>query len=444
MRIHRIKISNILGVEALEYEAGQFNLIEGANAAGKTSVLEALKALVVEGGHDATLLRHGAKQGEVVVVFEQEQEHAELHGRLTVTDESTRRQLTSPEHGEVSKVRQVLARLTDAAAANPIAFLTAKPKERIELLLDTIPLRLTHEQIQEAVGVSYETTAGLDLDNTHALQIIEELRKRIYDDRTGVTRAAKEKRTTIAEVEPGLGTCSEDPVAAMKDMDVHLDKVEAWRESEITKSDTIRARLVQEAQFAYESAVAAAQTTRLNAVTAATVAYEKDVAHIQARVIPEREKMLRRRTELEQELRMVGARAMVTAFKTQATELEGKAKLLTGALEKIEGLKGTLLKTLPIKGLEVENGEIYYKGVPFPRLNTAQQIKISLALVRLRAPRAKGIQPVFIDGLEKLDPDNRAAFEAAARECSGIQWFVANVTAGPLSITDGGQERRKA
>ncbi|CAH1654942.1 Exonuclease SbcC [Hyphomicrobiales bacterium] len=60
MKIHHIRISNILGVDQLEFEAGQFNEISGQNGTGKTSVLEAIKS-VTQTGHDATLLRKGAE-----------------------------------------------------------------------------------------------------------------------------------------------------------------------------------------------------------------------------------------------------------------------------------------------------------------------------------------------------------------------------------------------
>ena len=56
MRISHLKISNILGIDELEFDAGKFNEVSGPNGAGKTSVLEAVKAALGQ-GHDATLLR---------------------------------------------------------------------------------------------------------------------------------------------------------------------------------------------------------------------------------------------------------------------------------------------------------------------------------------------------------------------------------------------------
>ena len=58
LRIAHLKISNILGIDELEFSPAGFNDIRGKNGTGKTSVLEAIKAATGK-GHDATLLRKG-------------------------------------------------------------------------------------------------------------------------------------------------------------------------------------------------------------------------------------------------------------------------------------------------------------------------------------------------------------------------------------------------
>ena len=66
MKVNKITISNILGLESYEIKPGQFTAITGANGQGKTSALDAIKA-AVGGGHDATLLRNGATEGRIVL-----------------------------------------------------------------------------------------------------------------------------------------------------------------------------------------------------------------------------------------------------------------------------------------------------------------------------------------------------------------------------------------
>ena len=65
MRVAHVRISNILGIEEIEFAPGGFTEVSGGNGAGKTSVLEAIRA-ALRGGNDATLLRNGADRGEIV------------------------------------------------------------------------------------------------------------------------------------------------------------------------------------------------------------------------------------------------------------------------------------------------------------------------------------------------------------------------------------------
>src|SRR6185503_12529101 len=64
MKITKIEISNIRGIESLVIEPGTFTVISGRNAQGKSSVIAGLQALV-SGGHDPGLIRKGAESGSV-------------------------------------------------------------------------------------------------------------------------------------------------------------------------------------------------------------------------------------------------------------------------------------------------------------------------------------------------------------------------------------------
>src|SRR5574343_633836 len=69
MKISKIRISNILGINHLEFEPGQITEISGKNGSGKTSVIEAVKN-ALKGGTDATLLRYGEKEGDILLVLD--------------------------------------------------------------------------------------------------------------------------------------------------------------------------------------------------------------------------------------------------------------------------------------------------------------------------------------------------------------------------------------
>ena len=134
MRVEHIKISNILGIESLEFDAKTFNVVSGPNGVGKTSVLKAIKS-ITHGGYDATLVRKGEKNGEVVLVMD---DGTEIRKRISNKTQNT----TIRKNGiEVSRPAEMIQSFIDTLSANPIEFLRTPKKGRVDSLLDSLPMK---------------------------------------------------------------------------------------------------------------------------------------------------------------------------------------------------------------------------------------------------------------------------------------------------------------
>src|SRR5688572_4313641 len=94
LRVAALRIRNILGISTAEIKPGRVTLIEGANGKGKTSILEAFRS-VLSGGHDATLLRKGQTDGEIVMVLDDGQEI-----RRDISESKSSVTVTHPQAGE--------------------------------------------------------------------------------------------------------------------------------------------------------------------------------------------------------------------------------------------------------------------------------------------------------------------------------------------------------
>src|SRR5690554_6495639 len=121
MTIQQISIRNILGIESLSFEPGKVTTISGANASGKSSILEALKA-VFKDGHDATLLRAGCLSGDVVLLLD---DGTEIHKRISVYGSTLT--ATAPNGSRLSAPQRLVNNLIDTMF-NPVSFLTADPR----------------------------------------------------------------------------------------------------------------------------------------------------------------------------------------------------------------------------------------------------------------------------------------------------------------------------
>ena len=148
MNITHVKIANILGLRQLEFKPDKsWTIVEGPNASGKSSVLEAIRfALGIDSRHDATLLRKGAKRGEVVLVLDDET-------KIRRTLSQKRQSVEIERKGTaVRKPATWLKELVEASAFNPVSFLQAKPQERLKMLLELASADLDSEDVEAAVA----------------------------------------------------------------------------------------------------------------------------------------------------------------------------------------------------------------------------------------------------------------------------------------------------
>lgn len=436
MRIAQVKINNILGITELEFTPQGFNEISGPNGTGKTSVLEAIQA-VLKTGHDATLLRKGADKGEAVLVLD---DGTEL-SKVVTADKSTSKARVG---GKLSTTpASVIKSLTDLYAANPIEFLRARKQDRVKVLLETMPLEADTAKLAEISGIPVTAAEG-----THALAVIETVRQEVYDDRTGTNRAVKEKDNTINQLRQAMPEAAggveggEDELTAQvqeadkvkaAELDRIATKLAGIKSENLTKVAEIRQRV----QEAIDKLRAEGQ-----AEVDAIVAAERD---IEGKAGQQRERTIQRHNEivtpLNQALENIKANRNAHAKREQAMQtvaqmekdlvgLQADADRQTKALAALEKYKADLLASLPIPGVEVKDGEIYRDGVPFDRLNTAQQVWVAVEIAKLRSGE---LGVCCVDGIELLDPNAFEEFKAQALQ-SNLQLFVSRVSGEDFSV----------
>lgn len=436
MKIAHIKISNILGIAELEFTPEGFNEITGPNGTGKTSVLEAIQA-VLKTGHDATLLRKGAEKGEAVLVLD---DGTELSKTVTA-DKSTSK--VKVDGKATSRPAEALKALTDLYSANPIEFLRARKQDRVKVLLETMPLEADTEKLAEITGIPVTAQPG-----THALAVIDAVYKEVYDDRTGTNRAVKEKDNTINQLRLAM---PEAPGGVEGSEDELIAQVRAADEAKTTELDRISTKLTglkAENQKKIDAirAEAQRQIDEIKAKAAADAeAITTEERRIEGLAGTQREKTIQKHADaiapLNTALNSIkenrGAHAKreqamqtIQQMETELVDLQGDAARQTKALADLEQYKNDLLASLPIPGVEVKDGEIYRDGVVFDRLNTAQQVWVAIEIAKLRAGNL-GVS--CVDGIELLDP---AAFEEFKKQslASNLQLFVSRVSSEEFAV----------
>lgn len=423
LKVSRIHIRNILGIEDLDVRPGALTIVEGANGVGKTSVLEAIKSLI-GGGHDATLIRNGAKSGQVVM---------ELSDGVTVTksirESGSSVSVIHPEHGELRSPQGYINKLVDALGYNPVAFLVAEPKKRIEYLLESMPLRIQPEEIKEALGAAVEDVPEIwwEPSKDHALPVIDRIRTAAYDARTGINREAKGKRATAEQLRASLpesGLQAEPGAAnALRETAAEL-RAEMLRRQRDIESD--RDAKIEEVKRRAQMEIDQLRTVATEALNT-----------VREEIAPRLEQLAAEAAAADERLRASAqaenTRRILDEQQADAEQLEVRSGRLTDALERLDELKLSLSSRLAIPGASIDDGQLLVDGIPFDRLNTAKQVQVAMQIAAARA-KASGLPLVCVDGLERLDAKTFEAFRAKAPK-SGLQLVVTRVGDGDLTVT---------
>lgn len=450
MKLKRLSITNVLGIEHVEIEpGGNVVTISGANGTGKTSIIDALKA-GLGGGHDATLLRTGADTGQIVLILEDGVEITK-----TITPDKSETTVKHPEYGKLPKSAAYLKKLVDALSLNPVTFLTAPKKDRVDQLLAALPMQVTFEQLGFVPAVAM---SGISLDD-HALTVIGKVAKAIYDLRTGVNRAEKEKRATVNQMTEtlpadavdgswsdalqaanheyvSLRTATADALraiddaanqtiaAAKQDREDHIAAVERERDAAIE-------RLRADAQIEIDRTIADAGKKYFDAEEVRRTQRTSIEAEYRPAEATLKEKIGHARAMVEQHAKAESTREFIAQLTKDADTLDAESSKLTHAMGRLEVLKASLLEKLPIAGLSVQDGDIYVGGLPFDRINESKRIQLAIKIAQLRAG---SLGLVAVDGLERLDPKTFETFRKEAAK-SKLQFVISRVTDGPLTIS---------
>lgn len=473
MKVVRIDIENILGHERLTIEPDAVTVIEGRNATGKTSALEAIRA-ALRGGEDPTLLRVGADKGSVKLLLEDKTEILRRWSRKGPEVRSTL-DVRLPLGGKVSTPRKVIDSLVDELCIDPLTILSCPPAKRAEYLTDIMAVDIPEEELHAAAGRPVTLPRILGGSGLDRLAAYEDA---LFNERTGANRVAKEARATAArlrttlppdgeraaddlpelravraeiqerkaEAEKAAARDREDAEKAASRLREHA--VKSIRSNEAAEIESIREdadrriRAIEkereEALDRVRSRAAEQIETRSaeerKALDAATDKEREALAEIRATydaTLAEQDAVITRaEAAAEEYARSEKTREIIADAEREADRQEADSEELTKALGRLAALKSSVLERLPVRGLEIHDRQVFIDGVPFDRANRARQIEVALKVAKLRAGK---LGLIVVDNAEALDHETFKSFERAAA-ATGLQFVVGRVTDGDFSV----------
>lgn len=408
MQVEQLQVSAFKGVRHVNIRPGGLVVaITGRNAAGKSSVLDALQ-WAIGGAKFApdTPVRKGNAKAEVSVDL------GELRITRTQTKAGSMQLVVTTRDGVPQKSPQALLdSLFAAVAFDPLGFIKAKPAEQRDMLIDAAGIR--------------ETVTRLDADATQARQ-----------DRTEVGRRVKTLEAQLAALpvtdgpteEVSVGDLGQRIAAAHAEKAKNADarKWYATKQMEYEKASqavtTLEAQLAQarQALVQIESAMESWKP-KIDALV------DPDIAALEAQLrdIEGTNRQIRDRAQRQ--------RLAADLSRVRSEHAGAERRIEDAAIRKADALSGS---PLPIRGLGLTDDGVTLDGVPIGQANWAAQIKASVALAAAVSPKLK---VALVREGSALDDENQKALEEAAT-AAGLQVWIERVTNGEhvgITIVDG-------
>lgn len=455
MKIITLDMKNVLGVKEFKLDAGQITTIKGRNAQGKTSILTAIQN-AIGGGNLSNIKNLDAEDDARIVLALRDND-----GINYVLDKNENGLKIKQQVGDtagfkaVPKPQQFLNMLRDCKLPNPIDFLNAKDKERVQLILEAIDLPFDSGKMWEAIGVERGKLGAIP-EGMHPLNEIAFVRNLIFDERTGINRTEKAKRST----------CEENRLSVPAEIPTVNGLAE--KENELSGYKTKRAELTEQAGHEKQKLISAAQSKyqhekiqlensleqlilHEDAALEAKIAemrrqskelkdryheehrnaldmhgqklekrkQEAEQKHIEdlksiSELSPEIERLTSELSEMrEQEKNIVRIKTIhdqADKMEKEANDLAAYSEQLTNGLKNLDNYKASLSENLPVEGLDLTDNKVSINGVKWEHLNTAQKIIVAVKII---AERSKGFDFKFclVDGVEALDSENQKVLE---------------------------------
>ena len=466
MRISRIVIKNILGIEQRELTGASVE-ITGPKGAGKTSVLDAIRYALTNKTDRDWIIRQGESEAEILI---------ETDTGLSIDRKSRTNKADAVKVKEgpmvQMKPQEYLSNIFTPLQLNPVLFtqMTRQEKNRVILNLvefdwdmnwiqeqfGEIPKNVNYQQhilqvladIQAENGTYYTSRQEINSRKLHLNKSVEDIARKIpqgyqfeywRDFKTGEKYSILEKaRYRNNEIEKAKAF-AESYESKLRSLDADRMIAKSAAESEISEEKRILSSTIE--RLKAQLVAAEEKMSGLAKVLDGRVAliesqYETAKAKLKADVDVNMDLANGKKidtTDIEAEIRQAEAMRLhlneyQTMIQTQdeVAKLQEQADELTRKINLARDLPGIILKnaTIPVDGLTVENGIPMIHGRPISNLSDGELLELC---IDVSIAKTGGLQIILIDKAEGLDTKSRTALYNKCKE-KGLQLIATRVT----------------
>lgn len=466
MRTTKVRIKNLFGISEVELD-GRSAEITGANGAGKTSVIDAIRYALTNKSDRNLIVRKGETEGEILI----ETDTGLSIDRRKRTEQADYKSVK--ENGkEVMAPENFLRQLFSPLQLDPVAFTLMTEKEKNRAILDLIDFSWDLGFIRDKFG---EIPDWVDYDQ-NILEVLSDLQSENgewFKNRQDVNRDIRNKQAFIADIAKDIPASYDAEkwesfdlgegyrkLTEAKEFNNRIERAKIFRSSYDAKIRKLEADKMitvssEEKAIAKERELLSSNIERMKAEIAAA---EEKIAGLSSRLADRKavaesnfeaarakldadmgtaDEYISREpvdcTELQAGIDHAEAmKAHLSEYKRMKQmqkELEDLSKQSAEYTRKIElarSLPGEILATatIPVEDLTVENGIPLVHGLPVGNLSEGEQLSLC---VDVTLAKPNGLQIILLDGTEKLTTENRDKLYARCKE-KGVQFIATRTT----------------
>lgn len=471
MKISKLKIENLFGIEQLELDGKSVELT-GTNGAGKSSVLDAIRLALTNNSKRKYIVKNGETEGRVLVKLDD----GTTIDRKKRTDKSDYKSIKDENGNEINSPETFLKDIFTPLQLEPVEFLSMSEKEQNRILLNLIEFNKDKKEfIQEKFG---EIPSWVNYDDS-ILEILNQLQSKegqYYQNREDINRQIRNGIAIINDIAKDIPegydaekwrnfTLSDKYEELNKDKEYNakIDKSIAYKEdynNKIKQIETIENNTllqIEKDKSEEKNKITTEMQELKNRIELLQkdlenidVKYEKTIAETKSETIAEKAKLDENikvanewankekiNTEmLENELKIAEEMKGHLNEYDRMKEMQKKvdnfniiSETLTNKIELARTLPGEILKevNIPVKNLTVENGIPLVNGLPVGNLSEGEKLQLC---VDVTLSDNNNLKLILIDGTEKLSEENRKKLYEICKE-KGLTVIATRTTDNP-------------
>jgi energy-coupling factor transporter ATP-binding protein EcfA2 len=400
MKIVQLTAENLKKIKVVDITpTSDFIQITGKNGSGKTSVLDSIWWAL--GGKDAIQgkpIREGANRAMIRLKL------GEITIERTFTEHGTTLKVENADGARYPSPQAMLDDLIGELSFDPLAFAHMKPRDQYDELKRVAKLELDLEKLEGQNKADADRRREKSREAKDARSRASGIVIRFPE-----MKARVDVRSLLAQIESASRTNAAANTAALKLERLHgerdtlqLEITNLQKQLEVTKQKhSATAKLIADFPTIPEPINLAPLHGQVEDAEAKNADYRNRFAKAE--------------------------------HENEAERLEAEAQLLTDQIEARNAAKAKALEAaaMPIPGLSLGDGRVFFNDVPFEQCSSAEQLRTSVAIAMAANPKLRVIR--IKDG-SLLDDDGLRMIADLARDQDYQVWIERVDSSGKIGI----------